>query len=74
MPILFKTQVKRTAQMPIPARRACVGGLCGFPGTAERVPAKHQKTGRCASVRERCESGKHGRRPPAGDFSQRAKP
>ena len=32
-------------------RRARVGGLCGFPGAAERVPAKYQKTGRCADVR-----------------------
>ena len=37
MPILLKTQIERTAQMPIPARRACVGGLCGFCGTAERA-------------------------------------
>ena len=36
----------------VPRRRARVGGLCGFPDTAERVPAKHQKTGRCADVRE----------------------
>ena len=52
MPILFKTQVNRTAKMPIPARRARGGGLCGFCNQAERVPAKHQKTGRCADVRE----------------------
>ena len=36
----------------VPRRRARVGGLCGFPDTAERVPAKYQKTGRCADVRE----------------------
>ena len=35
----------------VPRRRARVGGLCGFPDTAERVPAKYQKTGRCADVR-----------------------
>ena len=37
MPILLKTQVDRTAKTPIPARRARVGGLCGFRGAAERV-------------------------------------
>lgn len=40
-------------RQPFPHRRARVGGLCGFPDAAERVPAKHQKTGRCADVRER---------------------
>ena len=54
MPISLKAQVERTDKTPLPRRRARVGGLCGFPDTAERVPAKHQKTGRCASVRERC--------------------
>ena len=58
MPILLKTRVKRTAKTLIPARRARVGGLCGFPDTAERVPAKHQKTGRCAGVRECCKHEK----------------
>ena len=53
MPILFKTQVNRTAKMPIPARRARVGGLCGFQDTVERVPTGSLKTGRCADVRER---------------------
>ena len=41
MPILFKIQVKRTAKTPLPRRRARVGDLCGFHGTAERVT--HQK-------------------------------
>ena len=36
----------------VPRRRARVSGLCGFRGTVERVPAKYQKTGRCADVRE----------------------
>ena len=53
MPILFKTQVNRTAKMPIPARRARVGGLCGFRSPAERVPTGSLKIGRCAGVRER---------------------
>ena len=53
MPILFKTQVNRTAKMPIPARRARVGGLCGFQDTVERVPTGSLKTGRCTAVRER---------------------
>ena len=52
MPILFKIQVKRTAKTPLPRRRARVGGLCGFCGTAERVPIQQQKTARCADVRE----------------------
>ena len=74
MPILFKTQVNRTAKMPIPARRARVGGLCGFQDTVERVPTGSLKTGRCASVRERCGNAKHRRRTSAGNFGQRAKP
>ena len=41
-----------------PRRRARVGGLCGFPGVAERVPTERHKTGRCANVRERCKSEK----------------
>ena len=53
MPILLKTRVERTAKAPIPARRARVGGLCGFQDTVERVPAGSPKTGRCAAVRER---------------------
>ena len=53
MPILFKTQVERTAKTPIQARRARVGGLCDFQDTVERVPAGSPKTGRCAAVRER---------------------
>ena len=52
MPVLLKIQVERTAKTPIPARRARVGGLCGFRGQAERVPARSPKTGRCAAVRE----------------------
>ena len=52
MPILLKTRVERTAKAPIPARRARVGGLCGFQDTVERVPAGSPKTGRCADVRE----------------------
>ena len=42
----------------VPRRRARVGGLCGFPDTAGRVPAKYQKTGRCAAVQERCKNEK----------------
>ena len=52
MPILLKIQVERTTKTQVAARRARVGGLCGFRNQAERVPAKHQKTGRCANVRE----------------------
>ena len=53
MPILLRTQVDRTDKTPIPARRARVGGLCGFQDTVERVPTGSLKTGRCAAVRER---------------------
>ena len=53
MPVLLKIQVERTAKTPIPARRARVGGLCGFQDTVERVPTGSLKTGRCADVRER---------------------
>ena len=74
MPILLKTWVECTAKTPLPRRRARVGGLCGFPDTAERVLAKYQKTGRCADVRERCGNGKRRRRTPAGGFQQREKP
>ena len=52
MPILLETQVDRTAKTPVTARRARVGGLCGFQDTVERVPTGSLKTGRCASVRE----------------------
>ena len=53
MPILLRTQVDRTDKTPIPARRARVGGLCGFRSAAGRVPARSPKTGRCAAVRQR---------------------
>ena len=36
----------------VPRRRARVGGLCGFRGTAERVPTGSLKTGHCADVWE----------------------
>ena len=74
MPILLKTRVKRTAKTLIPARRARVGGLCGFRSPAERVPIQQQKTGRCADVREHCGHGKRRKRTAAGGFRQREKP
>ena len=74
MPILLKTEIERTAKTPIPARRARVGGLCGFRSPAERVPAGSPKTGRCTAVRERCGNGKRRRRTPPGGFQQREKP
>ncbi len=58
----------------VPRRRARVGGLCGFPGAGERVPAKYQKTGRCADVRERCGNSKRRRSKPAGSFRQKTEP
>ena len=74
MPILLRTQIERTAKAPIPACHARVGGLCGFRGTAERVPAGSPKAGRCADVRERCGNAKRRRRTPPGGFQQREKP
>ena len=74
MPISLKTQAERTAKTPIQARRARVGGLCGFRGAAERVPAGSPKTGRCADVREHCGHGKRRKRTAAGEFWQREKP
>ena len=44
--------------MQSPHRRARVGGLCGFPDTAERVPARSRKTERRAAVQERCKNEK----------------
>ena len=73
MSILLKTQVDRTAKTPVTARRARVGSLCDFRGTAERVPAGSPKTGRCTAVRERCGNGKRRRRTPPGGFQQREK-
>ena len=52
MLILLRTQVDRTDKTPVTARRARVGGLCGFRSPAERVPIQQQKTRRCADVRE----------------------
>ena len=74
MPILFKTQVERTAKTPIKACHARVGGLCGFRSPAERVPTRGLKTRRCADVRERCRNGKSRKRMPASGFRQREKP
>ena len=74
MPISLKTQVDRTAKTPIPARRARVGGLCGFRSLAERRTHRGLKTGRCAAVRGRGGNGKCRRKPPAGEFRQREKP
>ena len=74
MPILLKTEIERTAKTPVTARRACVGSLCGFPDTAERVPAKHQKTGRCADVRECLAELQHRSRSACGRLSAEEKP
>ena len=74
MPILLKIQVEHTAKTQVTARRARVGSLCGFRSSAERVLAQHQKTGRCAAVRERCGNAKRRRRASPGGFQQREKP
>ena len=74
MLILLRTQVDRTDKTPVTARRARVGGLCGFRSPAERVPAGSPKTGRCTAVRDRCGHGKRRKRTAAGEFQQREKP
>ena len=74
MLILLRTQVDRTAKTPVTARRARVGGLCGFRSAAERVPIQQQKTRRCADVRERCRNAKSRKRTSASEFRQREKP
>ena len=74
MPVSLKTQAERTAKTPVTACHARVGGLCGFRGTAERVPAGSPKTGRCTDVRECCRNGKRKRRTSASEFRQREKP
>ena len=57
MPILLRTQVDRTDKTPVTARRARVGGLCGFRGAAERVTHRkpeNRTLRRCAgALRER---------------------
>ena len=74
MPILLKTQVDRTAKTPVTARRARVGSLCRFLDAAEHVPTGHQKTGRCANVRECCRNAKSRKRTSTSEFRQREKP
>ena len=74
MPILLKTQVESADKTPVTARRARVGGLCGFRSPAERVPIQQQKTRRCADVRECCRNGKRKRRTSASEFRQSEKP
>ena len=74
MPILLKTQVESADKTPIQARRARVGGLCGFRSPAERVPTRGLKTRRCADVRERCRNGKSRKRMPASGFRRRNEP
>ena len=71
MPILLKTQVECIAKTANPRHYARVDGLCGFYSAAECVPTGSRKTGRCASVRERCGDGKRRGRTPAGGFRQR---
>ena len=56
-------------QQRVPRRRARVGGLCGFRGTAERVPAGDSKTGRCADVRECPAELQHRSRSACGQLS-----
>ena len=74
MPILLRTQVDRTDKTPVTARRARVGSLCGFLDAAEHVPTGHQKTGRCANVRECCRNAKSRKRTSASEFRQTEKP
>ena len=74
MPILLKTQVESADKTPVTACRARVGSLCRFLDAAEHVPTGHQKTGRCANVRECCRNAKSRKRTSASEFRQREKP
>ena len=74
MPILLKTQVESADKTPVTARRARVGSLCGLLDAAEHVPTGHQKTGRCANVRECCRNAKSRKRTSTSEFQQREKP
>ena len=61
MPILLRTQVDRTDKTPVTARRARVGGLCGFRSPAERRthPAAENRTlCRCAGALRECQAQK----------------
>ena len=61
MPILLKIQVERTAKTQVAARRARVGGLCGFRSTAERRthPAAENRTlCRCAGALQKRQARK----------------
>ena len=64
MPVSLKTQVNRTAKTPVTARRARVGSLCGFHGTAERVtrPTPENRTlrQRAGALRTRQTQKKNG--------------
>ena len=64
----------RCDRQRVPRHRARVGGLCGFPDTAECVPAKYQKTGRCAGVRECPAELQHRSRSACGRLSAEEKP
>ena len=61
-------------RQPFPRRRARVGGLCGFPDTAERVPAGSLKTGHCADVWECPAELQHRSRSACGRLSAEEKP
>ena len=74
MPILLKTQVESADKTPVTACRARVGSLCRFLDAAEHVPTGHQKTGRCANVRECCRNAKSRKRTSTSEFRQREKP
>ena len=54
---------------------APVSAVCAaFRTQPSALPAKHQKTGRCAGVRELYGNGRHRRKPPAGGFRRRKEP
>ena len=56
------------------SRRARVGGLCGFRGTAEHVPTGSLKTGHCADVWECPAELQHRSRSACGRLSAEEKP
>ena len=64
MLILLRTQVDRTDKTPVTARRARVGGLCGFRGATERVthrkPENRTLRRRAGALRTRQTQKKNG--------------
>ena len=74
MPVSLKTQVNRTAKTPVTARRARVGGLCGFRGAAERVYQPEARRPDVAPLYGIVAGTANAEKTAAGEFWQRKKP